>query len=373
LPDLPEAFPLPELTDLPPDLAELYGEYLRDSRSGLIDAAALPATKEAPRAAENAEQQQVSSPLPEQEAKISAVERAPATPQYVGTSYLVAPEKAEVDALIAALADHVAEPPSLARQELYQGNGVPAMPATLHPFQLRDHIAQAKAMAPVSAAADASLPPSLVQPSRSVESPPPRSVESPPQPAEAPAPFAVPSQEQREAVSGPVQPTKQAEPLSGSPAPLGAPPTVPLFPKTTQELRPLPGDEQEALEPGALEEAEQGTNTTPATFSSMTMPEQPEKEMTEADVLIFVQLQHQVATWVKIAAVSHQIEITGQDIPELVAELRHTAALEEAELQVIESLVALCQRVASTRQATMEDYKQAMMLYLLHHRSRMAL
>jgi hypothetical protein len=154
---------------------------------------------------------------------------------------------------------------------------------------------------------------------------------------------------------------------------LGAPPTVPLFPKTTQELRPRPGDEQEALEPGALEEAEQGTNTTPATFSSMTMPEQPEKEMTEADVLIFVQLQHQVATWVKIAAVSHQIEITGQDIPELVAELRHTAALEEAELQVIESLVALCQRVASTRQATMEDYKQAMMLYLLHHRSRMAL
>jgi hypothetical protein len=94
--------------------------------------------------------------------------------------------------------------------------------------------------------------------------------------------------------------------------------------------------------------------------------------MTDADVLIFVQLQHQVTTWVKIAAVSHQLEIAGQDVAALVGELRRMAAFEEAELQVIESLVALCRRVTTTRQATMEDYKQAMMLYLLHHRSRLA-
>jgi len=89
--------------------------------------------------------------------------------------------------------------------------------------------------------------------------------------------------------------------------------------------------------------------------------------------MIFSQLQHQISTWVKMAAVSHQIDIAGRDAPELVEELRRTAALEEAELQVIESLVALCYRVTSTKQATMEDYKQAMMLYLLHHRSRLAL
>ncbi len=89
--------------------------------------------------------------------------------------------------------------------------------------------------------------------------------------------------------------------------------------------------------------------------------------------MIFAQLQHQVTTWVKMAAVSHQIEITGRGAMELVAELRRTAALDEAELQVIESLVALCQRVTTTKQATVDDYKQAMMLYLLHHRSRLAL
>lgn len=89
--------------------------------------------------------------------------------------------------------------------------------------------------------------------------------------------------------------------------------------------------------------------------------------------MIFAQLQHQISTWVKMAAISHQIDLAGRDAAELVTELRRTAALEEAELQVIESLVALCYRVTSTKQATMEDYKQAMMLYLLHHRSRLAL
>ncbi len=377
LPDLPEAFPLPELADLPPDLAELYGEYLRDSRSGSIDAAAHLATKEQPRGAGDVEQDHVGSTSAEQGVRIVSSERAPAAPQqapaapqHTGTSYLVAPEKAEVDALIAALADHVAEPPGPARQEPYQESDAPAMPATLHPFQLRGHIEQAKMMAaPAGAVPAAPVLPVPVQPARPVE--------SQPQQAEVPASSAGPASERREAVSGPVQPTNQAEPMPGRPAPLGAPPTVPLVPKITHELRPLPGEEQDALArgaltPGVLEETRQGAKETPATFSAMAAA-QPEKEMTEADVLIFVQLQHQVSTWVKIAAVSHQIEITGQDIPELVAELRHTAALEEAELQVIESLVALCQRVTSTRQATMEDYKQAMMLYLLHHRSRMAL
>ena len=99
----------------------------------------------------------------------------------------------------------------------------------------------------------------------------------------------------------------------------------------------------------------------------------PAKELTDGDVMIFYQLQHQISTWVKMAAVSHQIDLAGRDAPALVLELRRMAALEEAELQVIESLVALCYRVTSTKQATMDDYKQAMMLYLLHHRSRLAL
>ncbi len=102
-------------------------------------------------------------------------------------------------------------------------------------------------------------------------------------------------------------------------------------------------------------------------------PAAPARGLTDGDVMIFSQLQHQISTWVKMAAVSHQIDLAGRDAPELVKELRRTAALEEAELQVIESLVALCYRVTSTKQATMEDYKQAMMLYLLHHRSRLAL
>lgn len=352
LPDLPEAFPVPELTNLPPDLAELYGDYLRDSRSGVIGQAAVSAAKEPTAAAPGADQPAVSSaaPLPETARMVSPVQ-TPAPAHVAGTSYLVAPEKAEVDALIAALADHLVEQPAPPPQEAPQRNGAQTIPPTLHPFQLRDAIAQAKAMGPAGGGSVPSGPFPPAQPAR------------------------LETAERAPGTAAPVQPAAPAAPqteipaqLAGTPALFAAPATVPLAPKITDGLPPLPASEQ-----NASAEALAGTNASSVTSSSAAAPDEAEKEMTEADVLIFVQLQHQVSTWVKIAAVSHQIEITGQDVPELVAELRRMAALEEAELQVIESLVALCQRVTTTRQATMEDYKQAMMLYLLHHRSRLAL
>jgi hypothetical protein len=380
LPDLPESFPLPELTSLPPDLAELYGDYLRDSRSGTIDPAVLAAAKEPPTATGGVAHNHASASAPEQETgRRVPPEQMSAPARSAGTTYFVAPEKAEVDALIAALADHLAEQPMQARQEVSQGRGAPSMPATLHPFPLSDPLAQARGLPPVSAVSAAPQAPPLAQPSGPVvaeHTPPlPEAAGAGGRPAEALSSGAAALSAQSAALPGSAQPPDQAGPVAGmsAPAPVAAPTTVPLTPRITQELQPLSGYGQDASGQDAWEDAEGGANAARRAFSSTAVPDQPEKEMSEADVLIFVQLQHQVSTWVKIAAVSHQIEITGQDIPELVAELRHTAALEEAELQVIESLVGLCQRVTTTRQATMDDYKQAMMLYLLHHRSRLAL
>lgn len=245
LPDLPESFGTPRLLDLPPDLAELYGDYLRDARAARLD---LTDASERPPASDG---QSVSSaaPLPPSETD------------------------EEVDALFDALSSHIAA----------QGQ--------------REKVAQSQQRGSVWGQADADA-----------------SGAEPPSQPRTDAPGA-------------------ASEVSDVPQP-----SAPL---TREEEQPA----QQARAKG----------------------------VTDGDVMIFSQLQHQISTWIKMAAVSHQIELAGRDAAELVAELRRMAALEEAELQVIESLVALCHRVTSTKQATMEDYKQAMMLYLLHHRSRLAL
>ncbi len=244
-PDLPESFGTPRLLDLPPDLAELYGDYLRDARAARLD---LTGASEEPH--DDAGQSTFSSAAP--------------PPSETDE---------EVDALFDALSSRIAA------QEQWE-----------------------KAAQP----------------------------------------------QQRGSVWG----QADADPL---------------------EMEPSPP--QHAAAPGAASE----TSDVPRTSAPLAREEEPPapaaraKGVTDGDVMIFSQLQHQISTWIKMAAVSHQIDLAGRDAAELVAELRRMAALEEAELQVIESLVALCHRVTTTKQATMEDYKQAMMLYLLHHRSRLAL
>jgi hypothetical protein len=237
MPDLPESFGGPHLMDLPPDLAELYGDYLRDARSASIDLTPAP----------------------------DAVSPADARPKPSTVPLPSSETDEEVDALFTALTNHIAAAQKQSGQEAHaQQQAAPPEPE------------------PVDDSSAAPVPPW--------------------------------------ATSG--KPT--SAPLSASP-------------------------------------------------EAQRKPSPPVKGVTDGDVMIFSQLQHQISTWVKMAAVSHQIDLAGRDAPELVEELRRMAALEEAELQVIESLVALCYRVTSTKQATMEDYKQAMMLYLLHHRSRLAL
>ncbi|HEY7356807.1 MAG TPA: hypothetical protein VH590_10085 [Ktedonobacterales bacterium] len=242
LPDLPESFGAPRLLDLPPDLAELYGDYLRDARAARLD---LADAAEGPRA-NDGQSGSAAASLPPSETD------------------------EEVDALFDALSSHIAAQEKLEKPP------------------------QPRASVWGQAGADALEP-----------SPPP----------------------QTDAAGA----TSEASDVPRPSAPLA---------RQAEEQR---------------------------------VPAARAKGVTDGDVMIFSQLQHQISTWVKMAAVSHQIDLAGRDAAELVAELRRMAALEEAELQVIESLVALCYRVTSTKQATMEDYKQAMMLYLLHHRSRLAL
>lgn len=308
LDDLPESFDVPSALELPPDLEELYGDYLRDARSGRLDLA--PISGETPNAA------------PVKEAKPSPA--------------LEAETEEEVDALFDALASHLAEAQMSETTNPGDQQKDVHMPSPAEPGESQQRIASSP-LNTKRQASDASMLFREAQP-------------QPPLQHEIGAPAAGPDasgeRPPRIRSSGPIGPAAQPaanRPPAPPPEAAGKPVTVSSGPLgrmlSSSDLRPLTAS-------GAL---------------------------VEGDVMIFAQLQHQVGTWVKMAAVSHQIDISGRDALELITDLRRMAALEEAELQVVESLVTLCQRIVTSKQATVDDYKQAMMLYLLHHRSRLAL
>jgi hypothetical protein len=292
VPDLPESFNTPRLIDLPPDLAELYGDYLRDSRAPDFNA--------------------TSSASQEPDAAQAQVQPS-ASPASAGET------DEEIDALFSALTTQIAEYEKTEHlAEDHQGR------VAEEPLGARDSQTGEQER---SDGLSASVEPPVAQYSSGAFS------------SERSGSSNLPSQSP---TSRPLSPGQQ----SGS---------QPLDASRTSSSSGAP----------ASERMPDAGHSTP--------PVAPAKAGMDGDVMIFSQLQHQIATWVKMAAVSHQIDIDGRDAAELVAELRRAAALDEAELQVIESLVALCQRVATTKRATVEDYKEAMMLYLLHHRSRLAL
>jgi hypothetical protein len=287
--DLPESFGAPHLFDLPPDLAELYGDYLRDSRTANFDPTAQATQKS--EAAPAREEPQPSQPPP-------------------------AETDEEIDALFSALTKQVAEADEPEWLAIRDQSAALVQPLSAGPAQPASPVQSGD----LSGGQDSAM---LLRPAEANASESGGSGELSAGPT----------------VSGPL--TQAEQRLSGPP---GSSVSAPL---TTG----LPG------EPTTRER------------SQPTFP----KAGGEGDVVIFAQLQHQIFTWVKMAAISHQIDLTGRDAAELVVELRRAAALDEAELQVIESLISICQRVAVTKRATIDDYKQAMMLYVLHHRSRLAL
>ena len=308
LPELPESFAIPSALELPPDLEALYGDYLRDARSGRLDL-------KPPAEASNA-----SAPAKE----------APPTPA------LEAETEEEVDALFDALASHLAEAqmPGDTKSSDQQKDVNASPPVEQAEPQQR---LVSSPLNTKQQASDASILFREAQPLPPLQGDGAALASAPDVPAERPP---------RIRSSGPIGPA--AQPAAHRPPPASSETIEKTF----------------TVSSGPLGRMLSSSDLRPAATSGVLM---------EGDVMIFAQLQHQVGTWVKMAAVSHQIDISGRDALELIAELRRMAALEEAELQVVESLVTLCQRVVRSKQATVDDYKQAMMLYLLHHRSRLAL
>lgn len=109
-------------------------------------------------------------------------------------------------------------------------------------------------------------------------------------------------------------------------------------------------------------------------------PPEPAKEVTvngtesvsalggEEDLMIFEQLQNQLMIWLRIEAVRSGINIAELGSFQLLERLSQEDGYDLARLQVVSTLLKLTDQVISTGRASLLDYKQAMMFYLMHNR-----
>ena len=91
----------------------------------------------------------------------------------------------------------------------------------------------------------------------------------------------------------------------------------------------------------------------------------------QSDKLIFFQLRYQLEAYVRRAARSYGVANSSADPSGVLDALRRSGFVDEADLRIAEGILALTDRVTETGLASHEDYRQALMLYLLYHRSHL--
>ena len=90
-----------------------------------------------------------------------------------------------------------------------------------------------------------------------------------------------------------------------------------------------------------------------------------------ADLHIFFQLRYQLEAYIRRATRSYGVQARNDDPFALLDALRRSGFVDESDLRIAEGILALADRVTSAHAATLEDYRQAMTLYLLYHRSHL--
>ena len=88
----------------------------------------------------------------------------------------------------------------------------------------------------------------------------------------------------------------------------------------------------------------------------------------DEDVVIFEQMRHQLIIWLRVEAVRAGIEPGAQNPFQLVELVRHQDGVDTARVQVVSTLLNMCDQIIGSGRATLFDYKQAMMFYLMHTR-----
>lgn len=90
------------------------------------------------------------------------------------------------------------------------------------------------------------------------------------------------------------------------------------------------------------------------------------------DLLIFWQLRYQLEAYIRRAARNYGLPQQSGDPATVLDVLRRSGFVDEADLRIAESIFALTDRVTGQGYASEQEYRQALMLYLLYHRSHLS-
>jgi hypothetical protein len=90
--------------------------------------------------------------------------------------------------------------------------------------------------------------------------------------------------------------------------------------------------------------------------------------VSEEDVAIFEQMRHQLVLWLRVEAVRSGIDISNQGPTQLLELLRQQEKSDETRLQIVSTMLNLCNQVMKNGKAGLYDYKQALMFHLMHTR-----
>ena len=88
----------------------------------------------------------------------------------------------------------------------------------------------------------------------------------------------------------------------------------------------------------------------------------------DEDVVIFEQMRQQLMVWLRVEAVRAGLDISGQGPAQLLELLRKQGGFDETRLQVVSTLLNLSNQIIATGHASLLEYKQAIMFYLMHTR-----
>jgi hypothetical protein len=92
----------------------------------------------------------------------------------------------------------------------------------------------------------------------------------------------------------------------------------------------------------------------------------------QTDMQLFYQLRFQIEGYVRKAARSYGLPDLPGDPAHVIEALRGSNLVDESDLRMAEGVLALSDRVIADGRASLQDYRQALMLYLLYHRSHLA-
>ena len=129
--------------------------------------------------------------------------------------------------------------------------------------------------------------------------------------------------------------------------------------------------EQGSMTAPAILQSRELTHAQPAPQIEVTTKEQESSTVlvSEEDVAIFEQMRHQLVVWTRVEAVRAGIDIAGHEPSELLELLQQLDGFDETQLQVTSTLINLCDQIIAAGHASLLEYKQAIMFYLMHTRS----